>query len=198
MAMSTLNRKISDSLERLGMAIQVFFEERTEKFDVNQTQGKILLYIYHHPDQSGKTSKMAKEMRKTKPTISDAVAQLVDRGFIDRSLSEEDRRQISLELTEKGEEVAQELAGWPSVLEQYMDDFSGREKQTVLQFLMNLIEGSLQEGAIPTARMCTTCRFFTEDPEDMDAPYYCDLLEIPLDPETLRLDCEEQEPEETE
>jgi hypothetical protein len=77
-----------------------------------------------------------------------------------------------------------------------MDDFSSDQKRTVLTFLMNLMEGALEEGAIPVARMCTTCRFFNEDPEETDSPYYCDLLDIPLDEETLRIDCDEQEPEE--
>lgn len=190
----TLDRKISDSLERLSTAIQVFLEDQSEKLNINSTQGKILLYLLHHPDQTGQTSRMAREMRLTKATISDSVDQLVNQDFIERGLSEEDRRVIELELTEKGLEAARTLSGWPEVLEQYMEGFSRKEKQTVLQFLMNLIKGSLKENAIPTARMCTTCRFFNQEPEEMEAPYYCDLLEITLDPETIRVDCDEQEP----
>jgi DNA-binding MarR family transcriptional regulator len=154
------------------------------------------MYLYQHPEQQGQTSKMAREMRRTKPTISDAVDSLVDKGFIERSLSEEDRRVMLLTLTETGEDAARTMVSWPEVLERYMDDFSSDQKRTVLTFLMNLMEGALEEGAIPVARMCTTCRFFNEDPEETDSPYYCDLLDIPLDEDTLRVDCDEQEPEE--
>ncbi len=194
MAVDTIERKITDSLERISSAIDVFMEERTDELGLNRTQGNVLLFLHHHPEQTGKTSQMAQEMRRTKATISDAVDTLVERGYIERSLSEEDRRVMNLELTEEGCEAAETLAGWPDVLERYMVDFSPEEKQTVLQFLMSLIEGSLKEGAIPTARMCLTCRFFNEEPEGTDSPYYCDLLEMPLDPETLRVDCDEQEP----
>ncbi len=194
--MSTeIDRKIVDSLERLSTAIQVFLEKQTEELDVNTTQGKVLMYLHQHPDQDGKISRMATEMRRTKPTISDAVDTLVEDGYVERTLSERDRRMMELKLTDRGTEAAQQLNRWPDVLEEYMEGVSSSEKQTVFQFLIQLIEGALKEGAIPTARMCTTCRYFNEDP---DSPFYCDLLDIPLDPESLRIDCDEQEPEEIE
>jgi DNA-binding MarR family transcriptional regulator len=194
--LETVDRKIVDSLERISSAIDAFIHQRTDELGLNETQGRILMYLYQHPEQQGQTSKMAREMRRTKPTISDAVDSLVDKGFIERSLSEEDRRVMLLTLTETGEDAARTMVSWPEVLERYMDDFSSDQKRTVLTFLMNLMEGALEEGAIPVARMCTTCRFFNEDPEETDSPYYCDLLDIPLDEETLRIDCDEQEPEE--
>lgn len=183
-----------DSLERVASAVEAFLEDRTEELGLHRTQGKILLYLFHHPDGNAQISNMAKDMKRSKPTISDAVDRLVKKTFIERTVSEQDRRMIDLELTEKGQEAASDLAGWPETLETYMDSFSREEKQTVLQFLMQIIEGSLEEGIIPTARMCTTCRFFNDDPEGYDSPFYCDLLEIPLDSETLRLHCDEQKP----
>jgi len=195
MSKESIDRKISDSLERLSSAIQAFIQQRTDKLGLNATQGRILMYLHQHPDQQGQTSKMAREMRRTKPTISDAVDTLVEEGYVKRTLSEADRRVMNLTLTEKGEDAARTMVRWPELLEQFMAEHSADEKQTVLRFLMNLIEGALNEGAIPVARMCTTCRFFNRDPDDTDSPYYCDLLDIPLDEETLRIDCDEQEPE---
>lgn len=192
----TVNRKIADALERLSSAIEVFIHERTDELELNETQGRILMYLYQHPDQQGQTSKMAREMRRTKPTISDAVDSLVDDGYVKRGRSEEDRRVMNLTLSGKGEEAAETLVRWPEVLERYMTSYSDEEKQTVLTFLMDLMKGALEEGAMPVARMCTTCRFFNRDPDDVDSPYYCELLDIPLSEETLRVDCEEQEPKE--
>lgn len=45
---------------------------------------------------------------------------------------------------------------------------------------------------VSVARICTTCRFFGAE-SDTDAPYWCNLLEAPLLPATLRLDCPEHQ-----
>lgn len=143
MQSENVSRKITNSLERLSSAIEEFIHQRTEELELNETQGRILMYLYQHPEQQGQSSKMAREMRRTKPTISDAVDSLVDNGYVERSLSEEDRRVMNLTLTEKGENAAQSLVRWPEVLEEHMEDYSSEEKQTVLTFLMDLLEGAL-------------------------------------------------------
>jgi DNA-binding MarR family transcriptional regulator len=70
-------------------------------------QLRVLFQVRRSPGVT--TGELARSMGITTSTTSGLVSKLADRGLLARGSSEEDRRQIPLELTESGRELAGEL-----------------------------------------------------------------------------------------
>jgi DNA-binding MarR family transcriptional regulator len=79
-----------------------------EQFQLTLPQLRVLFQVRRSPGIT--TGHLARGMGITMSTTSGLVSKLADRGLIARRSSEDDRRQIPLELTEAGQRLAGELA----------------------------------------------------------------------------------------
>ena len=91
-----LDRAIEESYQQQGIT-NVSFQERN-----------ILFSVYNEPG-SAKASQIARAMKIPKSTLSDAVASLINRGYIFYSLSESDHREKEITLTDEGRAFCQRL-----------------------------------------------------------------------------------------
>ena len=79
-----------------------------DKYHITQTEAGILFYLFTHPEQNTATDIV--ECRYiAKANVSKAVDTLVNKGFLTRHPSQEDRRKIHLHLTEIANSAADEL-----------------------------------------------------------------------------------------
>ncbi len=189
-----VDARIVATLERLSQVFRVLLREEARRRNLSPIQAQFLIYLLHHDVELRRVSQLAREFDLTQATVSDAVASLETKGFVRREQWPEDRRVVTLRLTPDGEELATTLSGWADPVREHLDSFSPEEKETVMRLSMELA-GSLQRsGLITVARMCVTCRFFRRDVRPGEAsPHHCGLLDVPLGPSSLRVDCPEHE-----
>jgi DNA-binding MarR family transcriptional regulator len=190
-------RRLSGALERIGEVSRVLLRAAAAAEGVSPTQAQLLLRLHHtraEPDQHG-TVALAAWLDVAAPTVSDAVATLERKGLVARRVGDNaaDLRRVAIQLTTLGSAAAERLTAWDEPLQAAVH--ASRDPQADVDPLASALEvtlrtiGNLQRaGKVSVARTCTTCRFFRTEP-DADAPYWCNLLEAPLGPASLRLDC---------
>jgi DNA-binding MarR family transcriptional regulator len=189
-----VDAKIVATLERLSQVFRVRLGEEARRRNLSPIQAQFLIYLLHHDVELRRVSRLAREFDLTQATVSDAVAALETKGFIQRERWPDDQRVATLRLTRDGEMLAITLATWADPIGEHLARFSTEEREAVMGFLMELA-GSLQRsGLITVARICVTCRFFRRDVRPGEVfPHHCGLLDVPLGRSNLRVDCPEHE-----
>src|SRR5690606_37808994 len=92
-------------------------------------------------------------------------------------------------LTAVGAELVAELRAVDDSLVRVVELLGEERQEAVVEGLLTIIAGLVREGAITVARTCLTCRFHRFD----SGAHHCTLLDIPLLPSTLRVNCPEHE-----
>lgn len=186
--------KIVAALERLSRVFRLLLWEEAEPRNLSPLQIQILVFLRHHGASLRRVGQLAAEFQVTPATVSDAVATLESKGLLRKKTAESDRRVSILELTEEGESHGDALSGWAEIVRHHLEATPEEDRETVLEFLLELIASLQRAGLISVARMCVTCRFFGRDEGPGEAsPHFCHLLEKPLATGDLRIDCPEHE-----
>jgi len=190
-----LDYKLIAALERLSQAFRVLLWDKAKVYNLSPIQIQCLIYLHYHRTVWGRVGHLAEAFDMTAATISDAISTLVQKGLLSKARSPEDGRVFILELTPQGTAITEEVADWANPLLPIVAGLSEDEKGTTLTVLLRLIEALQHNQTLTIARLCTTCRFFERDAHSEAAtPHHCRLLNTPLAPTTLRLDCPEHEP----
>lgn len=184
--------RIADALERLGQAQRVLMQDRATDEGLSPLQVRILLSLAQAP---ARPSELAARLGVTRATLTDTLKALRARGLAQQSTMPSDRRSRVAELSGAGRSAAERLVDWGMPVTRRIADLPTGTQGALLPSLLELLAGLQADGLIPPARMCLTCRFFrpavsTQSPA---GPGWCDLLESPLAPVDLRLDCAEHE-----
>jgi len=187
-----VDSKIVAALERLAQAFRVLLWRVGQAYGLSPIQVQFLCYLLYQPPAYRRVSHLAQAFRLTKATVSDAVAALTSKGLVRRRPDASDRRSARLDLTPAGRRLAHRLAAWADGVRDSLDFAGSDDKVAVLNFLMRLILELQRAGVITVARMCLTCRFFQPDAHPgTPTPHHCALLDRPLSPAMLRVDCPE-------
>ena len=181
--------KIIASLERLGEGFRVLLWEKAKVLGVSPIQIQILIFVQFHPDEKCKVSHLAQEFNLTKPTISEAVKNLEQKGFIERQTETTDTRSHTIHLTEAGRSVVVQTAHFADPMVKALSEFSPESKGILLEQLLGVIGHLQQAGIISVQRMCFSCRFYTKN---LDG-HFCKFINKPLKNDELRIDCKEFE-----
>jgi len=191
---SRLEAKIAAALERIGQALRVQLWSAVKGRGLSPVQAQVLLHLQGHGEALARVGRIAREFGLTAATVSDSVSALEAKGLVERSASAADGREAVLNLTPAGRAAARELLSWAAGLEETVASMPPEDQEAALQFLLRLIEQLQRRGLITVARMCFTCRFFQPAAEQAAGAPFCALLERPLPPASLRIDCPEHEP----
>jgi DNA-binding MarR family transcriptional regulator len=181
-----LDAKLLGALERAGHALDAELRRQARAENVTPTQARLLLRLSAEPVERRRVGALAVEFDIRQPTVSDAVAALERKDLLSRRRDRRDARAVDLELTPRGREVATRISSWDRRVRASLAGLAQRPKEVALTLLLDLLGDLNEEGVIAEARMCTTCRFFRRN---RNSPPYCRLLEIPLKPPDLRIDC---------
>lgn len=138
-------------------------------------------------------SAIAQQLVITPATASDAVAALVAKGLIEKGPAIDDKRALSITLTEAGSSMAAS-ANLSLFLGSATQLLSENEKVILLRLIIKMIRQLQDQGDIAVNRMCVTCRYFGKNQEhSVSKPHYCHLVDAPFGDQHLRLDCPEHE-----
>lgn len=181
--------KIIASLERLGEGFRVLLWEKAKVLGISPIQIQILIFVQFHGDEKCKVSYLAQEFSLTKPTISEAVKSLEQKGFIERQTEIIDTRSHTIHLTGAGRLAVAQTAHFANPMLGSLAKIPSIEKGILLEQLLGVI-GQLQHaGIISMQRMCISCRFYQNDNDG----HFCRFLDKPLNNSELRIDCGEFE-----
>ena len=187
-----LDARLVVGIERLGQALRGLLRDAARQHGMSPIQLQLLVQIGQRNDGESRVGALAERFDITAPTVSDAVAALVDKGLVRRSPSQHDGRMVRLTPTEEGARVARLTETWADPLLRLLEPVPRSAKRAAFDVVSLLIAELHEAGVIGLARMCRTCRHFRSQ-TTVETPYWCDLLKLPLRSEDLRLDCPEHE-----
>ena len=91
-------------------------------------------------------SELAEHQNVSLPTMSATVQTLVERGWLERDRSENDRREVTLQLTEEGRRILssehRRLTDWVAAKMESLDPKDLKRVERALEILLNLFERS--------------------------------------------------------
>jgi DNA-binding MarR family transcriptional regulator len=189
-APGSLDARLAAALERLAVADRALRQAQVTPVGLSPIQLQILTALRDLPPLRRRVTALARELGVTQPTVSDAVASLVAKGLVRREPVTGDRRGGALLLTPAGRKVLADTTALEQVLAGTLAGLDDEAKATTLAVLLACIAALVADGVITVARCCTTCRHFRRRP---GGPMHCALLDRPLPPSELRVDCPEHE-----
>lgn len=181
--------KIIASLERLSEGFRVLLWEKAKVLGISPIQIQILIFIQFHSDEKCKVSYLAQEFSLTKPTVSEAVKSLEQKGYIERQTEMADTRSHTIHLTEAGKSVVAHTADFANPMLPGIAKIPSAEKGVLLEQLLGVVGQLQRAGVISMQRMCFSCRFYQKNGDS----HFCRFLNAPLENCELRLDCAEFE-----
>ncbi|MFI9505368.1 MarR family transcriptional regulator [Nocardia sp. NPDC052566] len=184
-----VSEKTIDALERLSVAYRTFAQQAATAQGLSQLQVQLLAALAAGPPPAPSVDALRRELQLSQPTVSDAVASLIAKGLITRRPDPSDRRRQRLVPTDAGHKVAKAIAADRQQLISAVDHLPPADRDRILESLLTLIAELHRENIITIARTCLTCRFHRSNTET----HHCDLLEMPLTPADLRVNCPEHQ-----
>lgn len=179
--------KIVAGLERISEVFKVLLWEKAKMVGLSPIQIQLLIFIAFHKPALCNVSHLAKEFNVTKPTISDAIKVLDQKGMIVKDFSSSDSRSYSIQLSPLGRKIVTETNDFAGALKTQIDTFRQTDLDDVFKTLSELIYKLNRNGILTVQRTCYGCKFYQKN-ETAD---YCNLLEKPLLTQDIRLDCPE-------
>jgi DNA-binding MarR family transcriptional regulator len=181
------DRKLIDSLERLGEAFQALKGQVARENGLSTLQVRVLLHLMERDEEGWNNSSLAREFGLTRATMGGTMQTLEEKGLVERLPSEEDRRSYTLHLSEKGRATSERMSGYEGAFQAPLDRMGQTEKEALIRSVHGIIEGLIRSDVVNVQRMCYTCRFFRAE----RGKGYCELLDLVM--EEPRLNCRTHE-----
>lgn len=184
---SSNDAMIVAALERVGESFRVLLWEQAKEHGLSPIQVQVLIFLNNHDEAKSAVTFLAREFNVTKATMSDVVRVLVEKKLVVKTDHPSDSRAQILRLTDDGKQMAIRTGRFANSLLRQVEQLPEQEKTGFKMILLNMIHQLIKDQVITMQRMCLTCRHYASKKEHP----YCRLLNIPLTPELLRLDCPE-------
>lgn len=194
-ARDTKSHRIVAGLQKIGLAVKSHSWRRTGRAGVGPLQTQVLGFLRTRPGRTASMSTIAEELSVKLPTASEVVKTLEEKRLVKRRRSAADNRVVMVELSAKGVREGEANAVWPDFLLSAADQLDEKEQTVFLRSLVKLIKALQDQGEIPVARMCVTCRYFSPHvyPDDV-RPHHCHYVNAAFGDGALRIDCAEHQP----
>jgi DNA-binding MarR family transcriptional regulator len=186
---------VATGLAKIGLVLRHEAWQRRGRDGLTPTQGQILAFLRARGGAGMRLGEIADGLGVTAATASDSVRVLAEKSLVLKERSRADGRSLAVRLTSRGAEEAAQAAQWPDFLLQAIDALDEEERAVFLRGLMKMIRILQEQGRVPPARMCATCRYFRPNVHrDTERPHHCAFVDAPFGNGELRLDCADQEP----
>jgi len=133
-----LTSKIVVGVERLSEVFRVLLWEKSKETGLSPIQIQILLFVKDHPGKMANVSALSKEFNLKKPTISDAVKVLFQKGYI-LKLGEDDARSYTISLSGEGKKLAKKLEDFDSPLKKVINELGSESQVSMYHSLVHLM-----------------------------------------------------------
>ncbi len=114
--MFALNNEVLESFLEINKAIYRLVKKEADRLGITVVQLKTLYKISNNPDIG--LGELAEKLRLTNSTVSGVIDRLVHSGLVERVIPPENRRSVSIHLTQKGKVMLEELTVSDTILTQ--------------------------------------------------------------------------------
>ncbi|MGJ7912730.1 MarR family winged helix-turn-helix transcriptional regulator [Neobacillus sp. LXY-1] len=112
--MIQLNNELLDSFAEINRAIYRLIKKDADRAGITVVQLKALYFISLHQEVG--LGELADKLKLTNSTVSGVIDRLVQQELVERLVPPENRRSVSIKLTDKGEAILKELFSNHSIL----------------------------------------------------------------------------------
>jgi len=188
----SLAERVAVGLSRIGLVERHERWRAVGRTGLPPTQGQILSVIAGAHEPPGVRA-VADRLALTQGTVSAAVSALVARGLVSKTRAAGDGRAVVLRATAEGRRACAGPA--PEAILDAVGALPEAEQGALLRGLVGLIHHLQARGAVPTGRMCVSCRYFRpNEHRGGDRPHHCAFIDAPIADTDLRLDCPDMRP----
>lgn len=138
----SLNERFRAAYWRALQELDTLRLQQWEQSQLTMPQLRVLFQVRRSPGIT--TGQLSRNMGITMSTTSGLVTKLVDGGLVARNSSQDDRRQIPLQLTETGRQLAGELAEFTRPFLDSLADELGQDLEPVVAALETLTAAAAQ------------------------------------------------------
>lgn len=180
--------RIGAALERLANAQRRLVQDLATRHGLSPLQIQVLGLLRAGPPPPPRGSALSRELGVSQPTLSDAVAALRGKGYVEQVPDPHDGRVNALALSPAGHDVALRLESAGGLVAAAVATLPEHQQEEVLLALLRLIRALAAAGIVSVERTCLSCRFHEE------RSARCTLLGAPLPTKALRVDCPDHRP----
>ncbi len=184
-----VSSKIVAGLERISEVFRILLWDKAKVVGLSPIQIQLLIFIAFHEQELCNVSQLAKEFNLTKPTISDAIRVLDNKGLIIKEIAASDSRRFSIKLSAEGKAIVRQTYDFANPLQKQVESLSSNERKSLFGTLSELIYKLNQSGILDVQRICYSCNYY----EKKKGKDYCRLLDMQLLSNDIRIDCPEYE-----
>jgi DNA-binding MarR family transcriptional regulator len=131
--MFSVDNEILDSFVEINKEIYKLFKKEADRAGLTTVQLGALYKISSKPNIH--LGELAEKLRLTNSTVSGVIDRLVNIGLVERIIPQENRRTVSLYLTEKGKEVLENAMSKESIFIQKLKSVEDLPKDDIQQLL---------------------------------------------------------------
>jgi DNA-binding MarR family transcriptional regulator len=180
--------ELATGLAKLGLALRHEAWKSGAERGLSPTQAQLLVALERAPGR--RLGELAAELGLNAATTSEAFGALVAKKLARKSRARDDARAVCLVPTAAGRREARRARQWPDHFLAALDGLAPDEQGVLLRALTKVIKNLQEEGRIPVARMCASCRFFRPHAHrDPVRPHHCAFVDAAFGERELRLEC---------
>lgn len=185
------DERLLAAIDRLARARRAFTQEVATAAGLSPLQADLLALLAADPPPEHRAADLARELDVRAATIADALRALHRKGLVTERVDPADGRRKILGLTARGRRLAAQVARARQSITNALAELPEEVARAGLLAVLEMIAVLHRHGIVTVDRSCLTCRFRRLDGS---AVGYCTLLDAPLTPATVRVDCPEHAP----
>lgn len=187
----TPSGQITVALYRITQAIDHLLRERGKAEGLSPAQIQALLFLKFARRGVRTIGGLAQRLAVAYATASGVADALERKRLVERILSPEDQRVVTLRLTDAGEDEANMLENVLDEVEAAVNALPEVEQAALLHATQAIVRRLQRAGYIKVYEMCWHCQFFRRDahPTDPRGPHHCAFMDAPLPEPDTYLEC---------
>lgn len=187
----SVSGNLTMELHRISQAMTLLLRDRGLAHGLSSAQLQALLFLaYARPDVHT-IGGLAQRLGCTPATASVVADALERKGLAVRAPSPQNRRIITLSLTDDGAEKAAQVDDSLDEFEAIVRELSQEEQVSVLRATQYIVNRLADRGRITVYGICLKCEFFRPEAHVSDPSgfYHCALIDIPLAEADIYAEC---------
>ncbi len=190
---------VTIALYRIGQAISYLLRLRGKARQLSPAQMQALLFLRFARPGARTVGGLAERLVSTYATTSGVVDALEHKALLTRQPLPEDRRTVTLNLTEAGQQEAQALEDVLGEIETAIAALSAEDQEALVRATQAIVRRLQEGGYVQVYEMCWGCHFFRRNvhPADPRGPHHCAFVDAPLTEPNTYFECPDFVPQGT-
>jgi hypothetical protein len=188
------DERLTVGLVRLAAAMYAATDGHASGGPTTLVDQQVVLMLAQRGDKQS-VEELASSLGMSLPDLIEAVGRLRVEGLVGLDPAPSyDPGHVRVSLTDKGRDLPPALLNWAAHLLGRLTELPADQQSRLLSAVCRHIVRLQAQDAIPTVRMCLTCRFFQPYAHPgQPKPHHCALVDAPFGHAHIRVHCPEQQ-----